>query len=118
VITCTTSRTPVYALPASRERLLIAVGAYRPDMAEIAPDTVRASRCYVDEPEGARHEAGDLIGAGVDGAQVLPLSAALARRPAPGDAPVLLKTVGCAAWDLAAARVALATAPTPAKSAA
>jgi 1-piperideine-2-carboxylate/1-pyrroline-2-carboxylate reductase [NAD(P)H] len=114
VVTCTTSRTPVYTLPASNERLLIGVGAYRPETAEIAPATVRASRCYVDEPEGARHEAGDLIGAGVDWAQVRPLAQALARRPAL-DAPVLLKTVGCAAWDLAAARVALATAPRPAQ---
>jgi 1-piperideine-2-carboxylate/1-pyrroline-2-carboxylate reductase [NAD(P)H] len=110
VVTCTTSRTPVYAAPADARRLLIGVGAYRADMAEIAPDTVRASHCVVDEPEGARHEAGDLIAIGVDWGTVHSLADVLAnpRSVAPGAAPILFKTVGCAAWDLAAARVALA----------
>jgi 1-piperideine-2-carboxylate/1-pyrroline-2-carboxylate reductase [NAD(P)H] len=110
VVTCTTSRTPVYTAPASPARLLIATGAYQADAAEIAPDTVRASRAYVDEPEGALHEAGDLIAVGVAWSRVRPLAAAL---DAPDDVPrarepILFKTVGCAAWDLAAARVALA----------
>jgi 1-piperideine-2-carboxylate/1-pyrroline-2-carboxylate reductase [NAD(P)H] len=110
VITCTTSRTPVYAAPADARRLLVGVGAYRADTAEIAPDTVRASRCVVDEPEGARHEAGDLIAVGVDWGAVRSLAEVLLDpRVVPrGTAPILFKTVGCAAWDLAAARVALA----------
>lgn len=106
VISCTSSRTPVYALPARPDRLLIAVGAYRPEMAEIAPATVRQSLCFVDELDGARHEAGDLIGAQVDWAQVRSLADVL-QHGLPKDRPVLFKTVGCAAWDLAAARVAL-----------
>jgi 1-piperideine-2-carboxylate/1-pyrroline-2-carboxylate reductase [NAD(P)H] len=110
VITCTTSRTPVYAAPADARRLLVGVGAYRADTAEIAPDTVRASRCVVDEPDGARHEAGDLISVGVAWSAVRSLAEVLAD---PGVvpravAPILFKSVGCAAWDLAAARVALA----------
>jgi len=110
VITCTTSRTPVYAAPASPARLLIATGAYQADAAEIAPDTVRACHAYVDEPDGALHEAGDLIAVGIDWNAVRPLAAALERpEEVPrGSAPILFKTVGCAAWDLAAARVALA----------
>jgi 1-piperideine-2-carboxylate/1-pyrroline-2-carboxylate reductase [NAD(P)H] len=110
VITCTTSRTPVWASPADARRLLVAVGAYRADTAEIAPDTVRASRCVVDEPEGARHEAGDLIAVGIDWSRVRSLAEVLAdpRSVPRGEAPILFKTVGCAAWDLAAARVALA----------
>jgi 1-piperideine-2-carboxylate/1-pyrroline-2-carboxylate reductase [NAD(P)H] len=104
-IACTTSREPVYREPARADRLLIAVGAFSPEAAEIDAATVRASRLYVDDPVGARDEAGDLIRAGVDWAEVRPLSAAIeAGRPPPG--PVLLKTVGSAAWDLAAARVA------------
>ncbi|SFU53428.1 bifunctional Delta(1)-pyrroline-2-carboxylate/Delta(1)-piperideine-2-carboxylate reductase [Pseudoduganella namucuonensis] len=109
VVTCTTSKTPVYAEAARAGRLLVAVGAFKPDAAEIAPDTVRASRVYVDDPAGASHEAGDLIQAGVDWSSVRAFALALARPPRDGS-PILFKTVGCAAWDLAAARVALATA--------
>ncbi|EYB67983.1 hypothetical protein DEIPH_ctg030orf0018 [Deinococcus phoenicis] len=105
VITATTSRTPVYALPARPGRLLVAVGAFTPDAAEIAPDTVRGSRVYVDDPAGARHEAGDLLQAGVDWAGVQALADALVTPPSAG-AALLFKTVGCAAWDLAACRVA------------
>lgn len=104
-IACTTSREPVYREPARADRLLIAVGSFSPEAAEIDAATVRASRLYVDDPVGARDEAGDLIRADVDWEKVLPLAAAL-DGGAPSQSPVLLKTVGNAAWDLAAARVA------------
>lgn len=107
VVTCTSSRVPVYRAPASVDRLVVAVGAYEPDVAEIAADTVRASRVFVDDLSGARHEAGDLIVAGTDPRSIGSLAGALAAAP-PRDRPLLLKTVGCAAWDLAAARVARA----------
>ena len=107
VITCTTSRTPVHREPARVDRLVIAVGSFQPGAAEIAPATVQGSAVYVDDPRGAPHEAGDLIQAGVDWGRVGSLADAL-RRPAERAAgPVLFKSVGCAAWDLAAARVAL-----------
>lgn len=106
VITNTTSKTPVYSAPARAGRLLIGVGAFTADAAELAPETVRGSRLYTDDPAGARHEAGDLIGAGVDWAQVHALADAL--HTPPPSCPTLLKTVGCAAWDLVACRVALA----------
>lgn len=109
VITGTTSKQPVYLHAARAGRLLIAVGAFKPDAAEIAPATVLASRIYVDDPEGARHEAGDLLQAGVDWTQVQGIARALGHPPMADREPVLFKTVGCAAWDLAAARVALAT---------
>ncbi|GMA13882.1 delta(1)-pyrroline-2-carboxylate reductase family protein [Deinococcus metallilatus] len=105
VITATTSKVPVYTRPARPGRLVVAVGAFTPDAAEIAPDTVRASRVYVDDPAGARHEAGDLLQAGVDWAGVHSLADALTTPPS-GEKPLLFKTVGCAAWDLAACRVA------------
>jgi 1-piperideine-2-carboxylate/1-pyrroline-2-carboxylate reductase [NAD(P)H] len=86
--------------------LVIAVGSFSPQAAEVAADTVRASRCFVDDPAAAAHEAGDLLQAGLGPADMHPLAEALQDgRP---DGPALLKTVGCAAWDLAAARVALA----------
>jgi 1-piperideine-2-carboxylate/1-pyrroline-2-carboxylate reductase [NAD(P)H] len=105
VITTTTSKTPVYSLAPQTGRLVIGVGAFTPDAAEIAAPTVLASDVFVDDPAGARHEAGDLILAGIDWTSVQPLASAL-RKTARITRPVVLKTVGCAAWDLAACRVA------------
>ena len=115
VITCTTSREPVYHDAAHAGRLLIAVGAFQPEAAEIGPETVRASRIVVDDPASARHEAGDLIRAGVVWSDVQALHSLLcpvANAPVEANTsnrPLLFKSVGCAAWDLAAARVALCT---------
>ncbi len=105
IITTTTSTTPVYDQPARPGRLLIAVGAYRADLAEIGPAALRASRLYVDDLAGARHEAGDYLQADVDWQTVQDLSFLLDHPPPEG--PCVFKTVGCAAWDLAAARCAL-----------
>lgn len=107
VITATTSTEPVYTLPARAGRLLIAVGSFKPTAAEIGAETVRASRVFVDDLHGARNEAGDLLQAGVDWNHVQGLSEAVHDVQLAEMAPVLVKTVGCAAWDLAAARVAL-----------
>jgi 1-piperideine-2-carboxylate/1-pyrroline-2-carboxylate reductase [NAD(P)H] len=107
LISCTTSHEPVYDEPARSGRLVIAVGVFTPAAAEIAAATVRASRIYVDDLDSARHEAGDVIRAEVDWAQVRPLSQCLRGGEVPEGA-VLFKTVGHAAWDLAAARVAVA----------
>lgn len=109
VFTCTTSHTPVYVDAANQGTLVVAVGSYRPDAAEIAAGTVRRSEIYVDDRDGARHEAGDLIQAGVHWDDVRPLSSVLGATDFAPTRPILFKSVGCAAWDLAAARVALAT---------
>ncbi|SAK65022.1 ornithine cyclodeaminase [Caballeronia hypogeia] len=110
VIAATTSKTPVYSEPARAGRLVIGVGAFTADAAEIAATTVHASELYVDDPAGARHEAGDFILAGVDWNAVRALSGALAASPQTENAAraVMFKSVGCAAWDLAACRVARA----------
>ncbi|KDB08260.1 ornithine cyclodeaminase/mu-crystallin [Burkholderia sp. lig30] len=105
VVTLTTSRTPVYREPAREGRLVVGVGAFTPDAAEIDAGTVRASRLVVDDLAGARHEAGDLILAQVDWHQVASLADALGGT-FEADGPVLFKSVGCAAWDLAACRAA------------
>jgi 1-piperideine-2-carboxylate/1-pyrroline-2-carboxylate reductase [NAD(P)H] len=105
VITATTSKTPVYTEAPRAGRLVIGVGAFTPDAAEIAAPTVLASEVYVDDAAGARHEAGDLIQAGIDWGTVKPLADALRRRERTGR-PLVFKSVGCAAWDLAACRVA------------
>lgn len=107
VIAATTSKAPVYDLPARAGRLVIGVGAFRPDMAEIGPATLQASTIYADDPAGARHEAGDLLQAGIDWAGVQSLATLLTQAPDPAR-PVVFKSVGTAAWDLAAGRTALA----------
>jgi len=105
VVTLTTSKTPVYAQAAEQDRLVVGVGAFTPDAAEVGRETVLASTVIVDDPAGARHEAGDLIQAGIDWSSVISLSDAL-KGTANVAGPIFFKSVGCAAWDLAACRVA------------
>ncbi len=106
IITATNSATPVLHGPVNPRASIVAVGSYRASMAELSPDVVQAcSVVVVDSLTNATHEAGDLIQAGVDWARVIDLSAAgLLPTDLPG--PVLLKTVGHALWDLAAAQLA------------
>lgn len=108
VIALTTSKQAVYDEAPRAERLVIGVGAFTPEMLEIGARTVHGSALYVDDLAGARHEAGDFIQAGVNWADVAGI-ASLMDRSAPlpaASTPVLFKSVGCAAWDLAACRVA------------
>jgi 1-piperideine-2-carboxylate/1-pyrroline-2-carboxylate reductase [NAD(P)H] len=110
VIALTTSRQPVYDEAARAGRLVVGVGAFKPEMAEIGARTLAGSAIFVDDPAGARHEAGDLLQAKVDWSQVSGLERALTAAPMNDDgAPRVFKTVGCAAWDLAAGRVARAS---------
>ncbi|MFD1560494.1 bifunctional Delta(1)-pyrroline-2-carboxylate/Delta(1)-piperideine-2-carboxylate reductase [Paraburkholderia silviterrae] len=106
-VTVTTSQSPVYTAPARAGRLVIGVGAFTPAAAEVGKATVDSSFLVVDDPAGAKHEAGDLIQAGVDWANVNALANAIKGNLKPA-APVFFKSVGCAAWDLAACRVARA----------
>jgi 1-piperideine-2-carboxylate/1-pyrroline-2-carboxylate reductase [NAD(P)H] len=105
VVTVTTSKTPVYNDAARRGRLIIGVGAFTPDAAEIGKRTVDSSDVVVDDPVGAKHEAGDLIQAGFDWNSAHSLASAI-NGQLELTAPVFFKSVGCAAWDLAACRVA------------
>lgn len=106
IITVTSSLTPVYNQGPTNDRLVIAVGAFRHDMAEIGTATLQGSQLYVDDKAGARHEAGDYILAEVDWKCVSSIAQAL-QHGVNTEAPIVYKTVGCAAWDLAAARTAL-----------
>lgn len=107
VITLTTSRQAVYDEAPRADRLVIGVGAFTPQMCEIGVRTLAGSALYVDDLAGAKHEAGDFIQAGIDWSTVTGIKDALADKPAV-DQPIVFKTVGCAAWDLAAGRVARA----------
>ncbi|NHN89577.1 delta(1)-pyrroline-2-carboxylate reductase family protein [Acetobacter conturbans] len=84
---------------------VIAVGAFRPDMIEFGPTLVDGSELYVDDVVGAPAEAGDFIQAHVNWEHVQPLAAAVCTAPS-REKPVFFKSVGCAAWDLAACRTA------------
>ncbi|TKC92654.1 delta(1)-pyrroline-2-carboxylate reductase family protein [Trinickia terrae] len=108
VVTVTTSKVAVYDEAPRRERLVVGVGAFTPDAVEIGARTVLGSTLLVDDLAGARHEAGDFIQAGVDWARVATLASVLGddASAAPRTVPVVFKSVGCAAWDLAACRVA------------
>ncbi|AEG94321.1 delta(1)-pyrroline-2-carboxylate reductase family protein [Ramlibacter tataouinensis] len=111
VVTCTPASSIVLSALPRPDAFIAAVGAFTPGMVELAPDLVRHcarhGRVVLDTPD-ARHEAGDLLQAGLDVAGL----AALADLPR-GDGneartgPVLFKSCGWAGWDLAAARAAI-----------
>ncbi len=102
VVSATSSPTPLVPEGLADDALIVAVGAFTPEMAEVPATLVRRARVYVDTLEGARSEAGDLLQAGVDWREVR----TLAQVHAPVKGPVVFKSVGSALWDLAAARLA------------
>lgn len=102
IVTATTSAQPVLPAQLREDVFIAAVGAYRPEMAEIPTAVVARCRIYVDTLDGAQHEAGDLIQADVRWSDVTPLRADL---PRPSAGPILFKSVGHALWDLAAAQL-------------
>ncbi|GLO53583.1 ornithine cyclodeaminase [Pseudomonas putida] len=106
VITTTTARTPIYHEMPVRDRLLIGVGAFLPEMAEYAPDVVNGSQLFIDEPNGGRREAGDYLQAGVDWSTVSTLADAIDGK-IDFQRPRMFKCVGGSAFDLAAVRCAL-----------
>ena len=87
VVTATTSVGPVLPEGVPEGVFVAAVGSFEPEAAELPPALISASRVFVDTIEGAREEAGDLIGAHSVGAfareEATPLAAASARRSAP-----------------------------------
>lgn len=109
IIALTTSKVPVIPTRIPLDTLAIGVGAFKPDMAEFPPELLNSRLVIVDDLFGSKHEAGDLIQANVNWAEVHELSEYLTSGELiSGDMPVF-KTVGQAAWDLAAARVAIAS---------
>lgn len=109
VATCTPARALVLHAQPRADAFVAAVGAFAPDMAEVAPQVCQAlaarGRIVLDTPEAAA-EAGDLLQAGLDVA-ALPTLAHIVRNGAgPARGPMLFKNCGWAGWDLAAARLA------------
>lgn len=107
VIALTTSKTPVIPEDVPDDTLVIGVGAFRPDMAELPPGLLRRRRVVVDNLKGAEREAGDLLQAQVNWSHVSELVDQLDRCAAGDSASYAFKSVGHASWDVAAARVAM-----------
>lgn len=107
IVTATTARAPVIPDAVRDDAFVAAVGAYRPDMCELPATLVRRARVVVDDRAGARHEAGDLLQAGVmiDEVEALDTVVEATAKRRDGQ-PVVFKSVGQALWDLAAARLA------------
>jgi len=97
--------------------LVVAIGAFRPDMAEVVPSVfARAGRVYVDDRAAVLHEGGDVLAALAAGAltpeQVVPVGSIMdgghsghERDDMPGaeGGTVVFKSVGSAAEDVAVA---------------
>ncbi len=109
-VTATTSMTPVLPETLPEDAFVAAVGAFKPELAELPPALIGNARVVVDTLEGAQHEAGDLIQAAKAGAfdwrEAQTLAQAITGNAASRPGPVLFKSVGHSLWDLAAARLA------------
>ncbi|MFI6845837.1 ornithine cyclodeaminase family protein [Kitasatospora sp. NBC_00085] len=106
VVCCTTARTPLFdgeLVPG--HAVVVAVGSHEPDACEVDAALVGRAELYVEARAAALREAGDLLMAGVTGADVLWNLAELVRGevPVPSDRPRFFKSVGMAWEDLAVA---------------
>jgi 1-piperideine-2-carboxylate/1-pyrroline-2-carboxylate reductase [NAD(P)H] len=110
VVAATTSPTPVLTQPLRPQMMVCAVGSFTPDKAELGSQVFAGAQVVVDLLEAAHTEAGDVIQAVAAGTaqwdRVRPLLDCL-RTAQPATGPVVFKSVGHAAFDLAAARLIL-----------
>ncbi len=107
ICTTTNANSPVIRENIKPTAFIAAVGAFRPDMLEIPFGITRRARVVVDDLLGAHSEAGDILQAGLDWAKVESLQSVLQHKPTRDlEQPVLFKSVGCALWDLAGAKLA------------
>src|SRR3990167_2936515 len=109
VVTVTPAQAPCLDGPVRPDAFIAAIGAFTPTMIELAPALTRqlaARGAGGIDSAAARHEAGELLAAGL-ALDALPTLAEALQRPRPGGS-VLFKSCGAALWDLAAARCAVA----------
>lgn len=112
VICCATpSRSPLFEASDLGEHVHInAIGAYRPDMCEVAAEVLSRAACVaVDHLPAALAEAGDLIQAMATGrlseADLVELGQVISQRQPPRGGWTVFKSVGVAAQDWAIARL-------------
>lgn len=110
VIALTTATSPVIPAGLPPLTLAVGVGAFKPEMAELPAELLNARHIVVDHLAGAQHEAGDLLRADIRWSTVQDLGSLVEQGAPASPQGYVLKTVGHAAWDLAAARVVLAAA--------
>lgn len=109
IIACCTPALDTCLHDAPREGAIIAaIGSFKPEMSEIDPQVMRTiGRNILLDTDDARHEAGELIQAGID-ARGLPTLLTWRDNDLPAIArTVLFKSCGSALWDLAAAQAAV-----------
>jgi ornithine cyclodeaminase len=109
-VTWTPAQSVVLGALPREDAFVAAVGAFTPTMVELGPELCRhlaATGSVVVDTLQARHEAGDLLQAGLDVGLFATLRDVVARAPGmPARGPVLFKSCGWAGWDLAAGRLA------------
>ena len=111
VVTCTPANGVVLRGRPRDDAFIAAVGAFTPGMVELDPGLCRhlaEHGTVVLDTADARHEAGDLLQAGLDLTGFATLGEVVAGSTSAVRGPVLFKSCGWAGWDLAAARAALA----------
>lgn len=110
VVTCTPASGVVLNAPPRDDGFVAAVGAFTPAMRELGGalcgDVAERGTIVIDTQD-ARHEAGDLLQAGLDASRFADLRSVLAGDDTARHGPVLFKSCGWAGWDLAAARCAV-----------
>ena len=107
VVTCTPASQAVLQATPRADCFLAAVGAFTATMLELSAGLCQhfaAQGTVVLDTVDARHEAGDLLLAGLDVHQFVTLQEVLSQPLAHRAGPVLFKSCGWAGWDLAAAR--------------
>ncbi len=109
-VTCTPADAVVLSATPRDDAFIAAVGAFTPRMVELGPRLCRhfaeLGSVVLDTPD-ARHEAGDLLQAGLDLSAFAVLADVVSNNGPVAQGPVLFKSCGWAGWDLAAARLAL-----------
>lgn len=111
VVTCTPAKQAVLHTPPRTDAFVAAVGAFTPQMVELAPSFchhfAKQGHIVVDTPD-ALHEAGDLLQAAIEIATCPTLRDVVCNdTTTQKNKPVLFKSCGWAGWDLAAARAAM-----------
>ena len=110
IVTCTPANGVVLRALPRDDAFVAAVGAFTPAMVELDPALCRhfAGRgAIVVDTADARHEAGDLLQAGLDVKCYADLRSVVLATTSSANGPVLFKSCGWAGWDLAAARCAV-----------
>jgi ornithine cyclodeaminase len=109
-VTCTPANSIVLSATPWPDAFISAVGAFTPGMAELSPGLcqhmAKHGSIWLDTVD-ARHEAGDLLQAGLDLHAMGTLGDVVRQNAPKPTGPVLFKSCGWAGWDLAAARLAL-----------